>query len=260
MCTFRTLNANEIDVRVQSVSKDGRRARLILYKDARVDMAILDDKFGYTWKREHFILEGKTYCRVSFWDANLAQWIVREDMGEKGDKGDKGEVTDSFKRACTSVGIGRELYSSPTIWIDLSEKEVDMPVTSNQNPRLKGWVSFRVAEINYNASRNITTLTIVDQDGVIRYSMNKQEHMPAQGSAPKQPAPTKTKTKRISMRTVANDEQCEKMLAMLEEDYRRDPVMFTVSECLSRRGFEVDADALAIAHEKWTNYITEKGL
>ena len=48
MCDFRTLRADEIDVRVQQVasSPKGVYAMLLLYKDARVDMAMLDEKFG----------------------------------------------------------------------------------------------------------------------------------------------------------------------------------------------------------------------
>ena len=30
---------------------------------------------------------------------------------------EKGQASDSFKRACVSVGIGRELYTAPFIWV-----------------------------------------------------------------------------------------------------------------------------------------------
>ena len=50
MCnTFRTLRADEIEVRVQQTKKNsaGRVfSQLLLYKDARVDMALLDEEFG----------------------------------------------------------------------------------------------------------------------------------------------------------------------------------------------------------------------
>ena len=49
---FRKLKANEIDVRVQSVVGSG--AILLLYKDARADMNILDETVtNMLWKREH---------------------------------------------------------------------------------------------------------------------------------------------------------------------------------------------------------------
>lgn len=34
---------------------------------------------------------------------------------------EKGQASDSFKRACVSVGIGRELYSAPFIWISATK-------------------------------------------------------------------------------------------------------------------------------------------
>ena len=51
---FRNLKANEIDVRVQSYVPNSKGAILLLYKDARCDMNILDETIGaLNWKREH---------------------------------------------------------------------------------------------------------------------------------------------------------------------------------------------------------------
>ena len=44
MCKFRDLRADEIECRVQSVKENG--LVLLLYKDARVDMNILDETVG----------------------------------------------------------------------------------------------------------------------------------------------------------------------------------------------------------------------
>ena len=47
---FRKLKAEEIDVKVGSVTKTGYT--LLLYKNARVDMAILDETVGAeNWQR-----------------------------------------------------------------------------------------------------------------------------------------------------------------------------------------------------------------
>ncbi len=43
---IRTLNAEEIEIRVQSITEKG--VSILLYKDARVDMTILDEVFGIT--------------------------------------------------------------------------------------------------------------------------------------------------------------------------------------------------------------------
>lgn len=53
MCKFRELKADEIDVRIGQASEKG--VTLLLYKDARVDMNILDETLGaLNWQREHY--------------------------------------------------------------------------------------------------------------------------------------------------------------------------------------------------------------
>ena len=49
---FRTLKASEIECRVGTINENG--LTLLLYKDARCDMNILDETIGcLNWKREH---------------------------------------------------------------------------------------------------------------------------------------------------------------------------------------------------------------
>ena len=56
---FRLLKENEIDVRVATVSEKG--CSLLLYKDARCDMNILDETVGaMNWQREHKIIVCET--------------------------------------------------------------------------------------------------------------------------------------------------------------------------------------------------------
>lgn len=122
---FRDLKADEIDVRVQSVKEKG--LVLLLYKDARVDMAILDETVGAEcWQREHYECKGNLFCRVgiAIFDADAdgeikpRGWVWKSDCGtESNTEAQKGEASDSFKRACFNWGIGRELYTSPFIWI-----------------------------------------------------------------------------------------------------------------------------------------------
>lgn len=112
---FRSLRADEIDVRVQTVTEKG--CSLLLYKDARCDMNILDETVGALgWKREH--TRDNANCIVSIWDSNKGQWVSKEDTGtESNTEKEKGLASDSFKRACFNWGIGRELYTSPFIWV-----------------------------------------------------------------------------------------------------------------------------------------------
>ena len=120
---FRDLTAEEIECRVQSVKPNG--LVLLLYKDARCDMRILDETVGAeNWQREHYECKGNLFCRVGLRvkrndeTGPYAEWVWKSDCGvESNTEAQKGEASDSFKRACFNWGIGRELYTAPFIWI-----------------------------------------------------------------------------------------------------------------------------------------------
>lgn len=150
---IRTLRANEIEVRVQSISEKG--AILLLYKDARCDQKILDETFGpMNWQRKH--TRDNANCIVSIWDVEKQQWIDKEDTGtESNTEKEKGLASDSFKRACFNWGIGRELYSSPFIFV----KANDINIIKKGNG-ISTYDRFSVVEIDYNEEREISYLTI----------------------------------------------------------------------------------------------------
>lgn len=121
---FRDLTADEIECRVQSVHKEGKGLVLLLYKNARCDMNILDETVGAeNWQREHYECKGNLFCRVSINVNDITEdiaprWVWKSDCGvESNTEAQKGEASDSFKRACFNWGIGRELYTAPFIWI-----------------------------------------------------------------------------------------------------------------------------------------------
>ena len=128
---FRNLKADEIDCRIATISEKG--LSLLLYKDARCDMNILDETVGIlNWQRSH--TRDNANCIVSIWDNEKKQWISKEDTGtESYTEKEKGLASDSFKRACFNWGIGRELYTSPFIWIS-SGKGNYTPTTKNNKP------------------------------------------------------------------------------------------------------------------------------
>ena len=77
---MRKLRADEIECRVNTISAKG--CSLLLYKDARVDMRILDETFGsMNWQRKHEVIDGNLYCTVSVWDPEKEQWISKQDVG-----------------------------------------------------------------------------------------------------------------------------------------------------------------------------------
>lgn len=178
MCQFRTLRADEIDVRVQQVAKSSKGvfAMLLLYKDARVDMNLLDEQFGvFGWQREHSFKDGKNYCKVSVYNPDTRGWIAKEDVGvESNTEETKGQASDAFKRACVNLGIGRELYTSPKIVIQLTEgefKEDGKDKFGKERYKMNSWIKFNVGNIDYNEHRAINTLTITDQRGNIRFQL-----------------------------------------------------------------------------------------
>lgn len=154
---IRLLNANEIDVRVATINSSG--ASLLLYKDARVDMAILDEVYGSEyWEREHQLIGDRLYCTISVWNKEIGQWVSKQDVGtESYTEKEKGQASDSFKRAGFNIGIGRELYTGPRIWV------TDIKI-EYKNGRYVTYDRFEVKEIEYNSNREISKLTIVNED------------------------------------------------------------------------------------------------
>lgn len=114
---FRPLRADEVECRIDSASEKG--ITLVLYKDARCDMKILDETVGAeNWQREHYDCKGNLFCRVGIKCGE--GWIWKADCGtESNVEKEKGEASDSFKRACVNWGIGRELYDAPWIFVPM---------------------------------------------------------------------------------------------------------------------------------------------
>lgn len=134
--TFRNLRAEEVDVRVGQITDN--KMTLLLYKDARCDMNILDETVGsMNWQRRH--TRDNHNCVVSIWDAEKETWIEKEDVGSESNiEKDKGLASDSFKRACTNWGIGRELYTTPPIEVfRKSFKGDEMYTTYEKNGKVQ---------------------------------------------------------------------------------------------------------------------------
>ena len=164
---IRLLRADEIECRIGTINEKG--LSLLLYKDARADMKILDETFGvFGWKRTHQSIDGNLYCTVEIWDNEKQSWIAKQDVGTVSyTEKEKGQASDSFKRACVSIGIGRELYSAPFIWVSAQKCKIQ-----RRNDKLICYDKFSVSEISYSKDREITALSIVNSGtGEVVYSM-----------------------------------------------------------------------------------------
>ena len=169
---IRLLSKEDIEVRVaQTLAGNNKvRVNLLLYKNARVDMKIMDELFTpMGWKRTHKLIGDRLYCCVEVYNPETKEWICKEDVGvESNTEAEKGQASDSFKRACVNWGIGRELYTAPKITIELNENEY----TKDQNSRIKVWAYFSVKSIGYDSkTRTITSLEIQDKYGNVRFSI-----------------------------------------------------------------------------------------
>lgn len=152
---FRRLKASEIDARVSTVTENG--CSLLLYKDARVDQNILDETVGcLNWQRSHQLIGDRLYCTVSIWDDDKEEWISKQDVGtESYTEKEKGQASDSFKRACFNLGIGRELYTSPFIWIQNGKVSI-----TEKNGKATTYDRFVVDDIGYDENGTINRLVI----------------------------------------------------------------------------------------------------
>lgn len=151
---FRTLRADEIECRVAQISDKG--LALLLYKNARVDMDILDETVGAeNWQRHHS--RDNANCTVSVYCTDRGEWVSKEDTGtESNTEAEKGLASDSFKRACVNWGIGRELYTAPFIWIAAK----DCAITQGRNGKPQCYDRFSVERIEYDERRRIAYLVI----------------------------------------------------------------------------------------------------
>ena len=163
---FRDLKANEIEARVATVTEKG--VSLLLYKNTRCDMNILDETVGATrWQRDHKELKGNIYCGIGIFNDVLGQWIWKWDCGsESYTEKEKGEASDSFKRAGFNWGIGRELYTAPFIWIKSDKCKIEQ--NSNGKPICKD--RFRVSKVEIEDG-TITALIIVSSKGEVVFQM-----------------------------------------------------------------------------------------
>lgn len=172
---FRELTRDEIEVRVQSVSEKG--AVLLLYKDARCDMRILDETVGPdNWQKRFHECKGTLFCSVGIrvteerkieaapYVLSDSRWVWKEDAGVPSNtEAAKGEASDAFKRACFNWGIGRELYTSPFVWVPAQS----INVRPGKNGKPQCFDRFMVEKVRTEEGR-ITGLSIWNETKACR--------------------------------------------------------------------------------------------
>ena len=147
MNKFRLLNADEIECRIGTVTDKG--FSLLLYKTARTDANLLDETVGAeNWQNDFKEVDGVLYGGIGIFYPQMDDWIWKWDAGtESNTEAEKGRASDAFKRAGFKFGIGRELYTSPFIWISGADKKD----------------RFTVTDIGYDDKGNINKLTVFNE-------------------------------------------------------------------------------------------------
>lgn len=176
MKEIRKLEPQEIDLRVGATTANGK-GMLLLYKDARCDMALLDEVFGIgNWQSEYIEIKGVLFCKVGVrasatakgneqplpvddWVWKMSNGVESQGTGDDDPNNVKGEASDAFKRSCFMWGIGRELYEWKNIWI-------------NYDKTKDKYEKFFVSKIEYTENGQPKYLQIVNSKNETVYSFS----------------------------------------------------------------------------------------
>lgn len=161
MKAFRLLRADEIEVRVARATEKG--ATLLLYKTARTDADLLDEKYGTMfWMNDFKVVDGTLYGGIGIYGGN-GIWVWKWDAGtESNTEAEKGRASDAFKRAGFKWGIGRELYTAPFTFVPAGRCNI-----KESNGRFQCFDNFEVTGIDYDEQERISFLEISLKDKVV---------------------------------------------------------------------------------------------
>lgn len=191
---FRCLRADEIEIRFDGsaypLPSGLFAARILLYKNARVDMTILDETVGpERWQNDFVNVGGKLVCRLGI-KTVAGEWIWKSDCGIEGSIGeDKSQASDARKRAGFAWGIGRELYTTKNfsgmreLYINLNQNEVHVDANSQARGlqpeyRVNRGLRLSVGGIFCDEKKHtIEGLLILDQNGLIRYQSPRYKEL-----------------------------------------------------------------------------------
>ncbi|MFA5196183.1 MAG: hypothetical protein WC401_10335 [Bacteroidales bacterium] len=179
----RPLLADEVELRVSNITKDHSKCQLLIYKDARTDMALLDEIYPNQWQAIYQEIKGNLFCGigVKIGDEWIWRWncgVESKGTGDDDENNKKGEASDAFKRAGFLWGIGRELYQWKNISIKLSKD--DFWVINQGQPGEK-WIlttKFSVTKLDYTEKGAPLYMTIADEDMRVRFEYGKKVAAP----------------------------------------------------------------------------------
>lgn len=176
MGMFRELKAEEIECRVSRCNNWG--VDLLLYKTARVDADILDETIGSdNWQCRFYEHKGTMFCSLGIRiqrEDGTTEWVWKDDAGSPSNmESVKGEASDAFKRAAFKWGIGRSLYTAPSIFVHANKLKNHQ---QGKNGKWQCYDEFRVARIAIEDGR-ITGVRVVNADtGMVVFSWKEPDN------------------------------------------------------------------------------------
>lgn len=125
--------------RIGHKTKDGKKAMLLAYIDARDVMERLDRACGFEhWQCKYTLAEaGLLVCDLGL--RVNGEWLWRANgAGDTAVEAEKGKCSDAFKRAAVLWGVGRYLYGLSSPWV-----EIDQYGKWDEDPILPEWATPR---------------------------------------------------------------------------------------------------------------------
>jgi hypothetical protein len=143
---------SSVEWRVMNISDDQTRGQLAAYADPRAYTDRLNEIFTPAgWTRRYTVTTSANFERTE--DEKLIAKVfvicdltihgigshsaTGEEWADNANAGTSAEAQ-AFKRACSCFGLGRYLYSIPSVWVDLDEQQ-----RPKDSPKLSGWATPR---------------------------------------------------------------------------------------------------------------------
>ena len=165
---FAPLSPNEIIVRASVTDENG--STFLLWSDPYNLERILNSKYGVTgWQRKYQEISNSVYCQILIKDGE--EWITKEGGTDTSLYPEKGRAHNAaFERACRSMGLSDELWTSPDIYIPASRLNLE------RDSKGKFVVTNKIIvnDIEYDKGKNIVKLEL-SAGGKIVYKYPKYE-------------------------------------------------------------------------------------
>jgi hypothetical protein len=178
----KPFHPSQVTWRPGAVNAEGTKALGLAYADLRAYQNRLDEVCGLDWSVNYTPWGERIICHLTI------SGITRSSTGEPDSQSERSEIAgtateaQAFKRACAMFGLGRYLYTMPSIWVEYSRES--RYFTERGKARLEMIVAnhYRRAS-EESASGAETPLTV--EPGAPEVEMT-----PVNGAAVEQPGPT----------------------------------------------------------------------